>query len=64
MPEMPELEVLRDYLVPRLVGDEIGRVTVSPKFGFLLRTPLADLARALEGRTIDGIWRRGKFLKV
>ena len=62
MPELPELEVLREYLGPRLVGEEIKRVTVSPKFGFLLRTPPADLAHALEGRTITGIWRRGKFL--
>jgi len=61
---MPELEVLHEYLSPRLVGEEIKRVTVSPKFGFLLRTPPADLARALEGQVIDGIWRRGKFLVV
>jgi formamidopyrimidine-DNA glycosylase len=61
---MPELEVLCEYLSPRLVGDEIQRVTISPKFGFLLRTPPADLARALEGQTIDGIWRRGKFMTL
>jgi formamidopyrimidine-DNA glycosylase len=64
MPEMPELEVLSEYLGPKLVGEEIARVAVSPKFGFLLRTPPADLARALEGQTITGIWRRGKFLVI
>src|SRR4030088_482982 len=64
MPEMPELEVLCEYLAPRLVGEEIAKVTVSPKFGFLLRTPPADLAPALEGQTIAAIWRRGKFLVV
>ncbi|HXA41405.1 MAG TPA: DNA-formamidopyrimidine glycosylase family protein [Candidatus Solibacter sp.] len=62
MPEMPELEVLSEYLGPRLAGQEIRKVTVSPKFGFLLRTPPADLARALEGSRIERIWRRGKFL--
>jgi formamidopyrimidine-DNA glycosylase len=61
---MPELAVLCEYLGPRLVGEEIKKVTVSPKFGFLLRTPPEDLARALQGRTIDGIWRRGKFLAL
>jgi formamidopyrimidine-DNA glycosylase len=61
---MPELEVLCEYLGPRLVGEKIAKVTVSPKFGFLLRTPPADLARALEGRTIDRLWRRGKFLII
>jgi formamidopyrimidine-DNA glycosylase len=61
---MPELEVLCEYLGPRLVGEKIAKVGVSPKFGFLLRTPPADLARALEGRTIDRLWRRGKFLVI
>jgi formamidopyrimidine-DNA glycosylase len=62
MPEMPELTVLQEYLTPRVVGREIGGVTVSPKFGFLLRTPPADLAAALTGARLAGIWRRGKFL--
>jgi len=37
-------------------------VVVSPKFGFLLRTPPADLSASLEGATLSGPWRRGKFL--
>ncbi|MFY9615057.1 MAG: DNA-formamidopyrimidine glycosylase family protein, partial [Candidatus Dormiibacterota bacterium] len=59
---MPELEVLRDVLGPRLTDRTIARVTISPKFGFLLRTPPDDLARALEGSRIEKMWRRGKFL--
>jgi formamidopyrimidine-DNA glycosylase len=59
---MPELEVLCEYLGPRLAGEKIQKLGVSPKFGFLLRTPAADLARALEDRTVDRLWRRGKFL--
>jgi formamidopyrimidine-DNA glycosylase len=62
MPEMPELEVLVDVLGPQLKGRTIEKVTISPKFGFLLRTPPADLARALEGSRIEAMWRRGKFL--
>jgi formamidopyrimidine-DNA glycosylase len=62
MPEMPELEVLCEYLSPKLAGEEIAKVTVSSKFGFLLRTPLDDLARALEGHALGRTWRRGKFL--
>jgi formamidopyrimidine-DNA glycosylase len=59
---MPELEVLREVLGPRLRKRTIAGVTISPKFGFLLRTPPDDLARALEGSRIDKMWRRGKFL--
>jgi formamidopyrimidine-DNA glycosylase len=62
MPEMPELEVLQEVLGPQLKGRLIREVTISPKFGFLLRTPPADLAKALEGAAIEGLWRRGKFL--
>jgi formamidopyrimidine-DNA glycosylase len=62
VPELPELEVLRDYLQPRVAGQRIRKVVVSPRFGFLLRTPPADLGARLEGQTVDRLWRRGKFL--
>ncbi|MGI8609666.1 MAG: Fpg/Nei family DNA glycosylase [Candidatus Dormibacteria bacterium] len=62
MPELPELEVLRDHLQPLVLGRKIRRVEVSPRFGFLLRTPPADLAASLEGQAIKRIWRRGKFM--
>src|ERR1700682_5879733 len=61
MREMPELEVRCEYLGPRLVGEEIAKVTVSPKFGFLLRTPPADLARALTGQTLAAVRPRGEL---
>ncbi len=62
MPELPELEVLREVLGPRLDGQQIVGVTVSPKLSFLLRTPAVDFAQALVGRRFEGVWRRGKFL--
>ncbi|HEY8739120.1 MAG TPA: DNA-formamidopyrimidine glycosylase family protein [Candidatus Dormibacteraeota bacterium] len=62
MPELPELEVLRDYLQPRVAGRRIEHVDVSPRFGFLLRTPPADLSARLAGQTIERVWRRGKFM--
>ncbi|HEV1997053.1 MAG TPA: DNA-formamidopyrimidine glycosylase family protein [Candidatus Dormibacteraeota bacterium] len=64
MPELPELEVLCEYFQPRLAGRSIDKVAVSPRFGFLLRTPPADLAAKLEGKTISRIWRRGKFMTL
>ncbi len=62
MPELPELEVLRDVLGARLHDRRIAGVSVVPRLGFILRTPPADFARALSGRTFEGVWRRGKFL--
>jgi formamidopyrimidine-DNA glycosylase len=54
--------VLRERLGPLLEGQTVERVEVSPKFGFLLRTPLADLAASLEGEAVKRLWRRGKFM--
>src|SRR5207244_13424457 len=62
MPELPELEVLREYLGPRLEGKRISKVWTSPKLSFLLRTPPDEFARQLMGGTFERTWRRGKFL--
>lgn len=62
MPELPELEVVRERLGPRLAGHEVRDVAVSRRFGFLLRTPPDQLAAALAGRAVAGWRRRGKFM--
>jgi formamidopyrimidine-DNA glycosylase len=62
MPELPELEVLREYLGPRLERKRIAAAWVSPKLSFLLRTPAEDFTRELTGRSFERVWRRGKFL--
>src|SRR5207302_10251044 len=62
MPELPELEVLREYLGPRLEGKRISEVWTSPKLSFLLRTPPDEFARQLTGGVFERTWRRGKFL--
>ncbi|MFN2465531.1 MAG: Fpg/Nei family DNA glycosylase [Candidatus Dormibacteria bacterium] len=64
MPELPELEVLREFVEPLVKGRRIERVEVPPRFGFLLRTPPADLAARLEGHVVDRLWRRGKFMTI
>lgn len=62
MPELPELEILREYLGPRLDQRRIEKGWASPKLSFLLRTPPEEFARQLTGGTITRTWRRGKFL--
>src|SRR5213080_2448771 len=62
MPELPELEVLREYLGPRVEGRKIAQVWTSPKLSFLLRTPPDEYARQLNGGTFQRVWRRGKFV--
>jgi formamidopyrimidine-DNA glycosylase len=63
MPELPEVEVLRRSLEPRLVGRRIERVEVlSPA----LREPLdrRELRRRLAGRAVAALRRRSKYLLI
>ncbi|MFE5239431.1 MULTISPECIES: Fpg/Nei family DNA glycosylase [unclassified Streptomyces] len=61
MPELPEVEALRDFLDDHLVGKEIARVL--PLAISVLKTydpPLTDLA----GTTVTAVGRHGKFLDI
>jgi formamidopyrimidine-DNA glycosylase len=63
MPELPEVEVLRRSLEPRLLGDRIARVEVrNPS----LREPVsrASLVKRTAGREITSLRRRAKYLLI
>src|SRR5688572_8141099 len=61
MPELPEVEVTRQLLAPRILGRRIARASCSaPSYFFL--TPPRRLSRDLEGRTIESLERAGKYL--
>lgn len=60
MPELPEVEVTRLGLAPRLVGRDVGGVTARVP---ALRYPLPPrLATLLRGHRLQAIARRGKYL--
>ena len=60
MPELPEVETVRLGLAPVLVGNSFTRVEQRRKD---LRFPLPQhFAQRLEGRTVDGLDRRAKYL--
>jgi formamidopyrimidine-DNA glycosylase len=61
MPELPEVEVTRRGLAPQLAGRVISGVAVrEPR----LRWPIDAGVRALAGRTVRAVHRRGKYLLV
>jgi formamidopyrimidine-DNA glycosylase len=61
MPELPEVEVTRRRIAPRLVGRRIARVDATrPSYFFL--TPPETLRRRLTGRTVACLERRAKYL--
>lgn len=61
MPELPEVEVTRRALMPRIAGRVISAVTVREA---RLRWPISTEVRRLAGRTVGAVHRRGKYLLV
>lgn len=64
MPELPELEVVREVLQRRVVGTTIERVESVPPGGAIVVRDLthSDFTAALTGETFGAVARRGKFL--
>jgi formamidopyrimidine-DNA glycosylase len=59
MPELPEVEVTRRGIAPRIAGRVISAVEVrEPR----LRWPVSPEVRRLAGRTVRAVDRRGKYL--
>ncbi|WOX20746.1 Fpg/Nei family DNA glycosylase [Streptomyces solicathayae] len=61
MPELPEVEALREFLDAQLVGKEIARVL--PVAISVLKTYDPPLS-AVEGAEVTGVARHGKFLDI
>ncbi|MFE7773756.1 Fpg/Nei family DNA glycosylase [Streptomyces sp. NPDC057445] len=61
MPELPEVEALREFLVDNLVGKEIARVL--PVAISVLKTYDPPLG-AVEGTEVVAVHRHGKFLDI
>jgi formamidopyrimidine-DNA glycosylase len=60
MPELPEVETVRRGLAPAMEGARIARVEVRDR---RLRWPIArDFEKRVEGKTVDGLGRRAKYL--
>lgn len=61
MPEAPELEVIKDFLRDRVVGQKV--LSAAETRPGVVRPLVADLAD-VGGRTLEGVERRGKFLTL
>jgi len=60
MPELPEVETARRGIEPHLLGQRIAQLIVRER---RLRIPVPpDLPEILQGRVIEGVSRRGKYL--
>lgn len=64
MPELPELEVVREVLARRLLGRRIERVSLAPKGAAVVVRDLSGrgFAESFTGTAFRTVSRRGKFL--
>jgi formamidopyrimidine-DNA glycosylase len=63
MPELPEVETIRRQLAPALEGRRLEHIEVrDPRW--CEPAPPEDVSHALDGRLIERLWRRGKYLVV
>ena len=61
MPELPEVETIRRHLAPHVEGRRLDALEVSDARWSLPLAP-AELAAAVEGRRVEALARRGKYL--
>ena len=60
MPELPEVETTRRGIAPHVLGRRVRELVLRTR---MLRWPIpGELPRRLEGRTIDSVERRAKYL--
>ena len=62
MPEAPDLEIVKDFLNEHTRGLTIRSARVLKPS--VVRPVAGDLASGLEGRVLEAVERRGKFLLV
>jgi formamidopyrimidine-DNA glycosylase len=61
VPELPEVETVRRGLAEVVTGRSVAKVDVSGRRSVRRHAP-KELTRRIEGRTITGLGRRGKYL--
>jgi len=63
MPELPEVETVKNELLPYVVGHRITGVTLLWE-GIVKESPVEEFSSRIVGQKINGITRRGKYLIV
>jgi len=61
MPELPEVETIKNELIPHIIGRRVTGVTVFWE-RMVARLSVAEFCSRLIGQEINGVGRRGKYL--
>jgi formamidopyrimidine-DNA glycosylase len=62
MPELPDLEIIREVLTHKLVGQRLEAAEVVRPIVVRVLDPAASAEGFLQGATLEGLQRHGKFL--
>jgi len=62
VPELPEVETIRRHLAPHVEGRELSELAIADPRWALPLAP-AELSAAVEGRRVERLGRRGKYLE-
>ena len=63
MPELPEVETIKNELMPHIIGRTVTNVTLCWE-GIVRQPTVTEFRSRLIGREITGVTRRGKYLLV
>lgn len=61
MPELPEVETIKNELLPHVIGQRVSRLTLFWA-GIVRQPPVEEFCSRLVGQRILGLYRRGKYL--
>src|SRR5512136_1892905 len=61
MPELPEVETIKNELVPWVVGQSFTKVTI-PDAKLVCGSSAREVSRGLIRQTVESLERRGKYL--
>ncbi len=61
MPELPEVETIKNELLPHILGREVTAVTLLWE-GIVKKPPVEEFCSRVVGQRITGLTRRGKYL--
>ena len=61
MPELPEVETVKNELLPHVIGSSISHITLLWE-GILRQPSPAEFHRHTAGQRVAGLYRRGKYL--
>lgn len=63
MPELPEVETIKNELSPHIIGSQFTKLTIYDRT-LVVKSAVEEFCRELTGQIVAGLQRRGKYLII